>query len=172
MRFVYISSTSASLLTSSLHRRGTGTREHQRKSRSLKNELSLPAKPITFRSQFLQFSCCDKRIFIHFLNLKLKMASNLSMDSSDSNVIFLEQISNEPSPQRDNSPIIQNSTELLGTHTTEMPTISSVASPEPDIVTIDDESNGPTFPYGFEAQQLIVPPSLNDFNLAPNPFNH
>ena len=43
--------------------------------------------------------------------------------------------------------------------------------PEPRIVTIDDDSNEPTMPYGFGRQLPIVPPSLNDLNLAPNPFN-
>ena len=52
-----------------------------------------------------------------------------------------------------------------------MPTIFSVASPEPDIVILDDNSNDPTFSYGFGAQQPIVPPNLNDLNLPPNPFN-
>ena len=50
-------------------------------------------------------------------------------------------------------------------------TISSVASPEPQIVTIDSDSNEPTFPYAFGTQHPIVPPSLNDLNLPPNPFN-
>ena len=53
----------------------------------------------------------------------------------------------------------------------EVITISSVASPEPRIVTLDSDSNDPTKPYGFGSQQPIVPPSLNDLNLPPNPFN-
>ena len=52
-----------------------------------------------------------------------------------------------------------------------MPTVSSVAPPEPNIVTLDDDSNDPTIAYEFKAQQPIVPPSLNDFNLPPNPLN-
>ena len=98
------------------------------------------------------------------------MASNISADSVDSGVFFVEQLSNEPSPQRNNSPNFLNSRELSGTHTSKMITISSVASPETDIVTRDDNSNDPTFPYGFGAQQPIVPPRLNDFNLPPNLF--
>ena len=39
------------------------------------------------------------------------------------------------------------------------------------IVTNDSYSNEPTFPYAFGTQQPIVPPSLNDLNLPPNPFN-
>ena len=97
------------------------------------------------------------------------MASNISMDSMDSDVFSVEQISNEPNPQRNNSLNYLNSTELSGIHTQEMPTISSVLSPEPDIVTLDGDSNDPTFPYRFGAQQPIVPPSLNDLNLPSNP---
>ena len=44
--------------------------------------------------------------------IKFNMASNISIESVDSDVFFVEQISNEPSPQRKNSPIILNSTEL------------------------------------------------------------
>ena len=99
------------------------------------------------------------------------MASNISLDSVDSDVFFVEQFSNEPSPQRNNSPIILNSTELSGTYPREMPTISSVASPETDSVTLHDDSNEPTFPYGFAAQQPIVPPCLNDLILSSKPFN-
>ena len=53
----------------------------------------------------------------------------------------------------------------------EVITISSVASPETRIVTLDSASNDPTIPYGFGNQQPIVPPSLNDLNLPPNTLN-
>ena len=39
------------------------------------------------------------------------------------------------------------------------------------MVTIESDSNEPTFPYDFGAQYPIVPPSLNDLNLPANPFN-
>ena len=51
-----------------------------------------------------------------------------------------------------------------------MPSVSSIASPEPQIL-INDDSNEPTIPYGFGRQLPIVPPSLNDLNLPPHPFN-
>ena len=99
------------------------------------------------------------------------MASNISMESVDSDVFFMEQLSKEPSPQRNDSSNIPNSTELSGTHAREMPTISSVSSPKPDIETLDDGSNEPTMPPGFRQQLPIIPPSLNDLNPSPNPFN-
>ena len=83
----------------------------------------------------------------------------------------MEQISNEPSPQRNNSPNILNSTELSEQHKARIPSVLSIASAEPRIFTIDDNSIEPTMPYGFGRQLPIVPPSLNDLNLPPNPFN-
>ena len=99
------------------------------------------------------------------------MSTNISMASSDSDVFCVEQTSNEPCPQRNNSPNVPNSTELSEHRTAGMPSISSIASLEPHIFTIDDVSNEPTMPYGFGRQLPIVPPSLNDLNLPPNPFN-
>ena len=95
------------------------------------------------------------------------MSSNISIDSMDSDVFHVEQISNEPSVQENNSPNILNSTELSEHHTTGMPSISSIASPKPQIFTIINDSNDPTMPYGFGRQLPIVPPSLNDLNFPP-----
>ena len=99
------------------------------------------------------------------------MSSNISIDSTDSDIFYVEEISNEPSPQRNNSPDILNSTELSEHHATRMPSISTIASAQPYIFTFNDDSNEPTIPYGFGRQLPIVPPSLNDLNLPPNPFN-
>ena len=38
-------------------------------------------------------------------------------------------------------------------------------------MTLDYDSNEPTFPYAFGAQHPIVPPSLHDLNLPANNFN-
>ena len=100
------------------------------------------------------------------------MTSNISMASDDSDVFYVEQSSSELSPQRHNTPNILNSTEISEQHTARVPSISSIASTEPRIFTIDDDSNEPTMPYGFGRQLPIVPPSLNDLNLPPNPFNN
>ena len=97
--------------------------------------------------------------------------SNNSMASDDSDVFYVEQISDEPSPQRNNSPDILNSTERSEHHAMRMPSISTIASPQPHIFTINDNSNEPKVPYGFGRQFPIVPPSLNDLNLPPNPLN-
>ena len=86
-------------------------------------------------------------------------------------MFFDEQNSNEPSPQRNNSPNTLSSRELSQTHTAGMPSFSSIAPPEPQLLTIRDDSNEPTRPYGFGRQLPIVPPSLNDLNLPPNPLN-
>ena len=86
-------------------------------------------------------------------------------------ITYLSQSSPERSPIRTNTPVILNSTQLSEAMDPETITISSVASPEPQIVPLDSDSNEPTFPYAFGAQYPIVPPSLNDLNLPPNPFN-
>ena len=98
---------------------------------------------------------------------------NLSSNSSstESDVFYVEQSSVEGSPIRNNTPAILNSTEISGAMEREVITISSVASPEPRIVTLDSDSNDPTIPYGFGNRQPIVPPSLKDLNLPRNPFN-
>ena len=98
---------------------------------------------------------------------------NISLDScsTESDVFYVDQTSTEGSPIRNNTPAILNSTEISGAMEREVITISSAASPEQRIVTLDSDSNDPTMPYGFGNQQPIVPPSLNDLNLPPNPFN-
>ena len=100
------------------------------------------------------------------------MYRNSSLNSStDSDVFYVEHSSPQRSPIRNNTPAILNSTQLSGAMEPEAITISSVVCPEPKIVTIESDSNEPTFPYAIGTQQPIVPPGLNDLNLPPNPFN-
>ena len=99
------------------------------------------------------------------------MASNLSLNLTDSDVFYVEQSSNDQNIPRPNTPIVLSSTEVSGDDTRETISISSIASPEPQIVTIDDDSNEPTMKYGFGRQLPIIPPSVNDLNLRPNSFN-
>ena len=112
-------------------------------------------------------------IFSFLQNSKQIIIMNISLDScsKESDVFYVEQTSTQGSPIRIITPVILNSTEITGAMEREVITISSVASSEPRIVTLDSDSNDPTMPYGFGNQQLIVPPSLNDLNLPPNPFN-
>ena len=99
------------------------------------------------------------------------MAFNSSLNSTDSDVFYVEQSSNDQNVPRPNTPIVLNSTEISGDDTRKWISISSIASPEPQIVTIDNDSIESTMLYGFGRQLPIVPPSLNDLNLPLNPCN-
>ena len=96
---------------------------------------------------------------------------SLDSSSTEPDVFHVELSLEEGCLIRSNTLAILNSTELSGAKAKETITISSVASPEPRIVTLDSDFNEPTIPYGFDSQHPIVPPSLNDLNLPPNPFN-
>ena len=63
------------------------------------------------------------------------------------------------SPALNNTLAVLNSTQISGAMARETITISSVASLERQVVTIDSDSNELTFPYGFGSQHPIVPPS-------------
>ena len=95
----------------------------------------------------------------------------MSINSNDPHVFYAEQSFNDPSLPRPNTPIVLSSTEMSGNDTREMISKSSIASAEPQIVTIDSDSNEPTKPYGFGRRLPIIPASLNDLSLPPNPFN-
>ena len=95
----------------------------------------------------------------------------LDTSSTESDVFYVERSSEEGCPAQNNTPAVLNSTQLSGAMAREMITISSVAPLEPQIVTIDSDSNEPTITYGLGSQRPIVPPSLNDLKLPPNPFN-
>ena len=138
------------------------------------SRLTARAASLSLKSSFFQFILSISAAFkdLKFLPLFTQMYRNPSPKSStDSDVFYVEQSSPERSPIRHNTPIILNSTQLLGAMDPETITISSVASPEPQIVTIESDSNEPTFPYAFGTQHPIMPPSLNDLNVPANPFN-
>ena len=167
LRFVYISLTSTALLISYLplmQSSGAGTSNEIPLQEC---PLALPAILITLPFSFFEIS----NLLHQFIILISKMTSNISMASDDSDVFYVEQSSTELSPQRHNTPNILNSIEISEQHTAQMPSISSKASPEPQIFTIDDNSNESTMPYGFGRQLPIVPPSLKGLNQPPNPFN-
>ena len=100
------------------------------------------------------------------------MYRNFSFNEyTDSDVFYVEHSSAESSPIRNITHAILNSTQVPGDMEREAITISSVASPEPRIVFVDSASSEPTIPNGIGNQIPIVPLSLNDLNLPPNPFN-
>ena len=113
-------------------------------------------------------------LFFSFLqNSKQIIIMNISLDScsTESDVFYVEQTSTEGNPIRNLTPAILNLTRMSGAMEREVITISSVASPEPQIVTLDSDSNDLTMPYGFSHQQPIFPETLSDLNLPSNPFN-
>ena len=80
----------------------------------------------------------------NFPLLLITMYRNLSLNSTtDSDVFYVEHSLQESSPIRNNTPAILNSTQLSGAMQPEAITISSVASPEPQIVTIESDSSEP-----------------------------
>ena len=154
-------------LPSSVRSSGAGTS----KEIPLKNsEVSLPAILIFFLFSFLKLGSSIKSLFnfIHYKSTCHPIFLSIRWTLICS---FVEQVSNGPSLQRNNSPNILNSTQISHIHTTGMPSVSSIASPQPQILTINDNSNEPTMPYGFGRQLPVVPLSLDDLNLPPNPFN-
>ena len=146
------------------------------KPRELQSVSRLTARADSRFSNIITFqvtlSKSSSSKYFKFHQFSIKMYRNPSPNSStDSDVFYVEQSSPERSPIRHNTPIILNSTQLSGAMDPETITISSVASLEPQIVTIESDSNEPTFRYAFGAQHPIMPPSLNNLNLPANPFN-
>ena len=72
-----------------------------------------------------------------------KISVPVTFDSNDSDVFYVEEPSGDQSLPRPNTPNKFNSTEFSGTHIREKITISIVTSPEPIIITIEEDSNEP-----------------------------
>ena len=98
------------------------------------------------------------------------MINDNSLNWTDLDIFYVEQLSGDQNPQRNSSPQILNSTALSGSPWKEVLTISSVPSPETHFITITSDSNDITISYGYGRQDPIIPPSLGDLNLPPNPF--
>ena len=75
-----------------------------------------------------------------------KTEANTSFNLSNSDAFYVEQSSDEPSPPRNKSPKVLNSTELSGVHLRQAITISTVASPGRRLITINLDLNDPTIP--------------------------
>ena len=73
-------------------------------------------------------------------------------DLSDSDVFYVERSSAKQTPlKRDNSNV-RNATELSGVHVGDLIKISPVTSPEPNILTVESDTNEPTIPYSYGTQ--------------------
>ena len=96
---------------------------------------------------------------------------SLDSPSTYSDVFYVERSSKEGSLALTNTPAVLNLTQTSAAMARETITIFSTASLAPQTVTIDSDSNEPTTPHGFGNQHPIFPPSLNELNLSPNPFN-
>ena len=140
-------------------------RELQSVSRLTARAASLPLRLSCFQVT-LSRSAAFKDF--KFLSLFTTMYRNPSPNSTNSDVFLCRTIIARDKPH---SKQHSGDPQLHTIMDPETITISSVASPEPQIVTLDSDSNEPTFPYAFGAQHPIVPPSSNDLNLPPNPFN-
>ena len=92
------------------------------------------------------------------------MISVNSFDSTDLEIFYVEQLSGKQSPQTNNTPGRPNSKETSGAHAKEIDIISSVASVEPQIVTMNSDSNDSSIPYSYARQDSIDSPSLSDLN--------
>ena len=102
-------------------------------------------------------------IFSFLQNSKQIIIMIISLDScsTESDVFYVEQTLTEGSPIRNNTPAILNSTEISGAMEREVITISSVASPEPRIVTLDSDSILPLqliFSQGISLKIQHAPP--------------
>ena len=93
------------------------------------------------------------------------------MNSTDSDVFYVEESSNEQSLPRLKTPMVLNCSEVSGIDSREMIFTSPIASLEQQIVTNHSDSNEPTMSNGVGRQLPIIPPNLTDLNLPTNPFN-
>ena len=129
----------------------------------MKNEFSLPAIPITFWWQNLKFSC-----ILSFFKIE-DVSTNLTRNRWF-RLIFcwtIVQWPNSLQTKHANCPQLHKD---VRQRYREMLSIQSIASPGPQIVTIDSDSHESTMPYGFGRQLPIVPPRLINLNLPPNWF--
>ena len=123
-------------------------RELQSVSRLTARAASLP-----LRSSFFQITLSISAAFrdFKFFSLFTTINRNPSRNSANSDVFYVEQLSPDTIPIRNNTPVILNSTQLSEAMDPETITISSVTSPEPQLVTLDSDSNEVIFPPAFGA---------------------
>ena len=110
-RFVYISSTPTALLTSQLSLMQS-TRRGTIKGNPASGKWNRITRNTDHSTNHHLLRSVAPAIVFHFPSSLSDMSSNISLDSTDFDVFYVEQISNEPSPRRNITPNILNSTEL------------------------------------------------------------
>ena len=168
LRFVYISSTRTSLLTSYLHRCSAAAREYQRKSRLMKVRYHYPQYSSLSHFFFLS-QLFDKQDYsISFINSTWLQHFNRF---GGLRCILRGATLERAKPTAKKLPeLFEFDGAIRNLHNrTALSFLDYI--PEPQILTLNDDSNGPTMPYGFRRQLPNIAPSLNDLNLPPNPFN-
>ena len=127
------------------------------------NHFSLQCS-ITFLSQLSKIS----GTFTILQNTKT--FRSITPDSSNSDVFYVERSSGEESTAESNNWNVLNPTNLFGVHARDVIRMSSLASPQLYIVTIESDSTKMKIPYAYGNQQPIIPPSINDLHLPINFF--
>ena len=140
-------------------------RQHQKKTRLMKSDISLSAIPIIFWTQYLLLSCIVSIIKIEDVSTKFSRIQWIRL------ILCGALVEWPKSTHTKHPPIVLNYTEMSGNKTREMITISYLASLWPQIVIIQSDSNEPTMAYVFGRQLPFIPPSLKDLNLPPNQLN-
>ena len=79
----------------------------------------------------------------------------MSNNSTDSDVFYVEESTNDASLPRLNTRIVLNSTEMSDIDTREMISISFTLSPRPQFATIDSDSIEPTLPLDSDSSSQL-----------------
>ena len=99
------------------------------------------------------------------------MIHDNSFNSTASDIFCVEQLSGEQSPRQNNTPEVLSNTLFSGARARETFSVLSVASPEPQIFTINSAWNEPTVPYCYGRRDPMIPPNINNLSVPPNSFN-
>ena len=99
------------------------------------------------------------------------MTYEKSLSSTDSENFYVEQLSGERSPRRNNTSEIHTSTELSGAYAREAITISTMASPVPKKMATNSDLNKPTISYSYGKQDSTIPANSKDLIVPPNLVN-
>ena len=91
-------------------------------------------------------------------------------DSNDSDVFYVEHSSGEQNLTKNNTCDILIFTKMSGALAREIITISYVASPERQMMSVESTSDNQVIFIGFGRQDAIISFCLNDLTIPPNPI--